>query len=70
METMKAPQLPGEHQANPATPGPAGPLASSKSEGPGVIGSFMGMGMVGFWFGIGFMLAVKTINNLEELIRR
>ena len=50
-----------------ATPGPAGPLHSSKSE---VIGSFIGMGIVGFWFGIGFMLAVKTVNNLEELIRR
>ena len=40
---------------------------SSKSE---VIGSFIGMGIVGFWFGIGFMLAVKTVNNLEELTRR
>ena len=29
----------------------------SKSE---VIGSFIGMGMVGFWFGIGLILAVKT----------
>ena len=42
-------------------------LASSKSE---VIGSFIGMGIVGFCFGIGLMLAVKTVNNLEELIRR
>ena len=45
----------------------------SKSESPmgpasGVIGSFLGMGIVGFCFGI--MLAVKTVNNLEELIRR
>ena len=53
-----------------ATLGPAGPLTSSKSEGPGVIESFIGMGIVGFWFGIGFMLAVKTVKNLEELIRR
>ena len=29
----------------------------SKSE---VVGSFVGMGMVGFCFGIGLMLAVKT----------
>ena len=29
-----------------------------------VIGSFIGMGMVGFCFGIGLMLAVKTVNNL------
>ena len=42
-------------------------LTSSKSE---VIGSFIGMGIVGFWFGIGLMLAVKTVNNLEELIGR
>ena len=45
-------------------------LSTSKSKGPGVIESFIGMGIVGFWFGIGFMLAVKTVNNLEELIRR
>ena len=32
-----------------------------------VIGSFIGMGMhmVGFCFGIGVILAVKTVNNLE-----
>ena len=34
----------------------------SKSE---VIGSFIGMGMAGFCFGIGHTLAVKTVNNLE-----
>ena len=35
-----------------------------------VIGSFIGMRMVGFCFGIGLMLAVKTMNNLECCIRR
>ena len=50
-------------------------LTSSKSEGPRaplgrVIGSFIGVGIVGFCFGIGVMLAVKTVNNLEELTRR
>ena len=39
-----------------------------------VIGSFIGMGMVGFCFGIGLILVVKTVNNLEycieELISR
>ena len=50
-----------------ATPGPAGPLNSSKSE---VIGSFIGMGILGFCFGTGLVLAVKTVKNLEELIRR
>ena len=39
----------------------------SKSE---VIGSFIGMGRVGFCFGIGLMLAVKTVNNLECCINR
>ena len=39
----------------------------SKSE---VVGSFIGMGMVGFCFGIGLMLAVKTVNNLEYCISR
>ena len=39
----------------------------SKSE---VIGSFIGMGMVGVFFGIGLMLAVKTVNNLECCINR
>ena len=39
----------------------------SKSE---VIGSFIGMGMEGFCFGIGLMLAVKTVNNLECCINR
>ena len=39
----------------------------SKSE---VIGSFIGMGMVDFCFGIRLMLAVKTVNNLECSINR
>ena len=30
-----------------------------------VIGSFIGMDMVGSCFGIGLILAVKTVNNLE-----
>ena len=39
----------------------------SKSE---VIGSFIGMGMVGFCLGTGLMLAVKTVNNLECCMNR
>ena len=35
-----------------------------------VIGSFIGVGMVGFCFGIGLMLAVKTVNNPECCINR
>ena len=34
-----------------------------------VIGSFIGMGMVFFCFGIGLILAVKTVNNLEYCIK-
>ena len=53
---------------------------SSKCKGPGVaattrwgeasrvIGSFKGMDMVGFCFGIGLILAFKTVNNLEYCI--
>ena len=26
--------------------------------------------MIGFWFGIGAILAIKMANNLEELIKR
>ena len=26
--------------------------------------------MIGFWFGIGAILAIKMVNNLEELIKR
>ena len=39
----------------------------SKSE---VIGSFIGMGMVSFCFGIVLMLAVKTVNNPGCCINR
>ena len=35
-----------------------------------VIGSFIGMCMVGFWFGVGLMLAVKTVKNPECCINR
>ena len=60
METMKARRTPqAETNKNLLT------LSKSK-----VIGSFIGMVIVGFCFGIGLMLAVKTVNNLEELIRR
>ena len=69
METMKVlqPETTRHLWGRAATPGPVGPLTLSKSE---VIGSFIGMGIVGFCFGIGLLLAVKTVNNLEELIRR
>ena len=61
VETMKALQLPSGAEMTKNL------LTSSKSE---VIGSFIGMGIVGFCFGIGLMLAVKTVNNLECCISR
>ena len=35
-----------------------------------VIGSFIGMGMVCFCFGIEAALGIKMVNSLEELISR
>ena len=32
------------------------------------IGLFTGMGLLGFWFGVGAALGSKMINSLEELI--
>ena len=69
VETMKALQLLSGEETTKNV------LTSSKSEGSvgstsRVIGSFIGMGIVGFCFGIGLMLTVKTVNNLEELMRR
>ena len=34
------------------------------------IGLFIGMGVLGFWFGIGAALGAKMINSIEELISR
>ena len=64
VETMKAPQLPSGAKPAKMT---KNLLTLSKSK---VIGSFIVMGIVGFCFRIGLMLAVKTVNNLEEVIRR
>ena len=35
-----------------------------------VLGAVIAFGVIGFWFGIGAILAVKTVNSLEELISR
>ena len=29
---------------------------------------FIGMGLLGFWFGVGTTLGAKMVNSLEELI--
>ena len=54
METMKALQLPSD---------PKRELLNS-------IGLFIGMRLLGFWFGVGATLGAKMANSLEELISR
>ena len=34
------------------------------------IGLFIGMRLLGFWFGFGASLSAKMVNSLEELISR
>ena len=34
------------------------------------IGLFIGMGLLGFWFGVGVALRSKMVNSLEGLISR
>ena len=50
--------------------GPVGPGSRSnpKRELLSSIGLFIGMGLLGFWFGVGAALGSKMVNNLEELI--
>ena len=52
VETMKASQSLSDHK---------GELLSS-------IGLFIGMGLLGFWFGVESTLGAKMVNSLEELI--
>ena len=60
-----------------ATPGPQGPSTLSKYAGGRAPGPYAGLGaamavelMIGFWIGIGAILAIKMVKNLEELISR
>ena len=41
------------------------PATPSKYEGPGA--AIAAELMIGFWFGIGFILAVKMVNSLDLL---
>ena len=43
---------------------------SPKRELLSSIGLFIGMGLLGFWFGVGAALGAKMVNSLEELISR
>ena len=60
METMKALRLP--------TAGHGLRTSNHKRELLSSIGLFIGMGLLGFWFGVGAALGAKMINSLEELI--
>ena len=60
-----------------SNPRPVGPSTSSKykglhEEGPlrGLTAAMAAELMIGFWFGIGAILAIKMVNNLDQLIRR
>ena len=48
--------------------GPEGPRVDPKRELLSSIGLFIGMGLLGFWFGVGATLGSKMVNSLEELI--
>ena len=55
-------QVKQEEQGTQQSPsGPKRELLSS-------IGLFIGMGLLGFWFGVGAALGAKMVNSLEELI--
>ena len=44
------------------------PQPEAKRELLSSTGLFIGMGLLGFWFGVGATLGSKIVNSLEELI--
>ena len=44
------------------------PLSDPKRELLTSIGLFIGMGLLGFWFGVGAALGAKMVNSVKELI--
>ena len=63
MENEQVEQVQREERGTQQLPsGPKRELLSS-------IGLFTGMGLLGFWFGVGATLGAKMFNSLEELIR-
>ena len=51
--------------------------STSSKSGGGALGAYEGLAaamaaelMIGFWFGIGAILAIKMVNSLEEIISR
>ena len=69
---MKAPQAPSgmETTKNLLTLSKAEAATTGWGEASGVIGLFIGTGLLGFWFGVGAASGAKMVNSLEELIRR
>ena len=53
-----------------AKPGETNKNLSTSSKYEGLTAAMAAELMIGFWFGIGAILAIKMVNNLEELIRR
>ena len=75
VETMKAPQPPT--WAKPAETTKNLSTSSKSDGGTQALGPYAGLGaaiaaelMIGFWFGIGVVLAVKTLESLEYCISR
>ena len=71
METMKVPQSEVMGPAGPGSLRGVGSLwdpCNLKRELLSSIGLFIGMGLLGFWFGVGAALGSKMVNSLEELI--
>ena len=44
--------------------------SSTSSKYEGLVAAMAAELMIGFWFGIGAILAIKTVQSLEELISR
>ena len=62
VETMKAPQLP--------RPAEMSKNLSTSSKYEGLAAAIAAELMIGFWFGVGVLLTVKTLESLEYCIRR
>ena len=62
METMKAPQPPSGVETN--------KNLSTSSKYEGLAAAMAAELMIGFWLGIGAILAIKMVSSLECCIRR
>ena len=62
MENEEVEQVQQEERGTQQSP------SSPKRKLPSSIGLFIGMGLLGIWFGVGAALGAKMVNSLEELI--